>query len=72
MKTSDERMAELLRQSVGKMDEDAEAERDLWLALLKRMDEHVRTPWFDWALLGGIALAVLLFPAIFPVVLYCL
>lgn len=51
--------------------EDAGPQRDLWPAVLKKMDERsVRVPWFDWVLLAGLAAAVLLFPRVLPALLY--
>jgi len=47
--------------------------RDLWPAVLKRLDAPpARVPWFDWALIAGIAGAAVLFPATIPVLLYYL
>jgi hypothetical protein len=51
--------------------EDAGPRRDLWPAVLKKMDERsVHVPWFDWVLLAGLAAAVLLFPRVLPALLY--
>jgi hypothetical protein len=45
--------------------------RDLWPAMLRRLDEHtVRVPWWDWALLAGVSLLILLFPKVIPALLY--
>ena len=48
---------------------------DLWPQLLRRIEERSsrvspRVPWFDWALLGVAAAALLLFPALIPALLY--
>jgi len=49
----------------------AELQRDLWPAMLKRLDERtLRVPWWDWALLATLATALLLFPGIIPALLY--
>ena len=49
--------------------------RDFWPRMLRRIDEPTsgvapRVPWFDWALLGAAAAALLLFPALIPALLY--
>jgi len=49
--------------------------RDFWPRMLRRIDEPPscippRVPWFDWALLGVAAAALLLFPALIPALLY--
>jgi hypothetical protein len=77
------RMKELLKQAVPPVAADAEPERDLWPAMLRRLDEEpvparhtslVRAmqwvPWFDWALVGGLAVFAISFPATIPVFLY--
>jgi TRAP-type uncharacterized transport system fused permease subunit len=48
-----------------------ELSRDLWPAMLAKLDEpRVRVPWFDW-LLAAIAAAVLIFfPGAIPALLY--
>jgi len=48
-----------------------ELSRDLWPAMLQKMNEpRVRVPWFDWAL-AAIATAVLIFfPGAIPALLY--
>jgi hypothetical protein len=63
----------LLRQSVPRIEE-AEPDRDLWPAMLRRLEERrqVRVPWFDWALAGGLAALLAVFPAWIPVLLYYL
>ena len=38
-----------------------ELQRDLWPAVLRKLDaNHVRVPWYDWVLVG-LSVAVLLF-----------
>ena len=50
---------------------EAEPRRDLWPRVLKRMDERTgRVPWLDWALLGTLALWLLLNPRAIPMLLY--
>jgi hypothetical protein len=53
----------------------SEPRRDLWPLLLRRIAatptrRSLRMPWFDWALLGLAATALLLFPALLPALLY--
>ncbi len=78
MKAHDEeRMKKLLRASVAPVGEDAEPARDLWPAMLRRLDaEPAATAngvvWFDWALLGGVVLLAACSPASIPVLLYYL
>ena len=48
-----------------------ELQRDLWPAMLRRMEEsELRAPWFDWVLLGAITACVLLAPQMIPMLLY--
>src|SRR5438477_594044 len=51
----------------------------LWPAMLRRLRAEsvpagakLRVPWFDWALAGGLALLLAVFPAAIPVLLYYL
>ncbi|MGD1064021.1 MAG: hypothetical protein ABR860_12235 [Terracidiphilus sp.] len=73
---NDDRIKQLLRQALPPVESNAEAERDLWPAVLRKLDadaaqRHV-VPWFDWALLGGLAVFAVSFPATIPVFLYYL
>lgn len=52
--------------------ENIEPTRDLWPAMLHRLDKRAIPPWFDWALAGGLTLFAVLFPATIPVFLYYL
>jgi hypothetical protein len=80
MSAQDEnRMKQLLRQSLPPVDPTAEPSRDLWPAVLRRVDADpaaaaapVRQNWFDWALLAGLVVFALSFPATIPVFLYYL
>jgi hypothetical protein len=48
-------------------------QRDLWPAMLKRMDDDVRVaavPWFDWALLATVVAWLAFFPGSIPVFFY--
>ncbi len=55
-----------------------ELQRDLWPRMLRRLSgfempveqRPVRMPWFDWALLGLIAVWILFFPEAIPLLLY--
>lgn len=50
---------------------DAELRRDLWPAMLRRMEQSERrVPWFDWALLGAVAGCALFMPRLIPMLLY--
>ena len=49
----------------------SEVQRDLWPAMLRRMQRApVRVPWFDWALATAAAAALLFFPEVIPALLY--
>jgi hypothetical protein len=74
MKANDrERMETLLKQSLPAIDEAAEPSRDLWPAVLQRVDRKpAPVPWYDWALLAGLAGMTAVFPAAIPVFLYYL
>lgn len=70
---NEDRMTELLRRSLLPVDPGAEPARDLWPLLLKRLDARpAAPPWFDWALIAGLAALAALFPATIPVFLYYL
>ena len=50
-------------------------QRDLWPRMVRRIEGpplrvSFRVPWFDWALLGVAAAALLLFPSLIPALLY--
>ena len=65
-----EEIKRVLRNGIPAMRE-TELERDLWPAMLQRLEQGtIRVPWWDWVLLGGIAAAVLLMPGILPALLY--
>ena len=68
-----ERIKQLLKNSLppisGRMH--AELRRDLWPALLKRLEAApAAVPWFDWALLAAVAAYLAFFPGAIPVLLY--
>jgi hypothetical protein len=67
------RIKQLLKQSLPPVESNAEPERDLWPAVLRRLDADPprhSVPWFDWALIGGLAVFAVSFPATIPVFLY--
>ncbi len=45
---------------------ETELRRDLWPAMLRRMEEQAvsAVPWYDWALAAGVAAMVVFFPKI--------
>jgi type VI protein secretion system component VasF len=71
---TERRLERLLRQSVARIQDEAELDRDLWPAMLHRLEERrkVHVPWFDWVLAGGLAALLAVFPAWIPVLLYYL
>lgn len=76
----EDRIEQLLRQALPPVGADAEPARDLWPALLRRLDTHAAPsraisfsmPWFDWALISGLVVFAVSFPATIPVFLYYL
>jgi hypothetical protein len=67
-----DRMKNLLKQALPPVEADAEPGRDLWPAVLKRVDAQPAAPWFDWILAGGLVAMAAFFPASIPVLLYYL
>lgn len=50
---------------------DTELRRDLWPAMLRRLDEPAqKVPWYDWALAGGLAGLTVLFPKLILLLVY--
>ncbi len=57
---------------------DCELQRDLWPRMLRRLSgfemlverRPAQMPWFEWALLGLLALWILFFPEAIPLLLY--
>jgi len=69
----DEQIERLLKQSLAPTNAQpgVELQRDLWPAMLRRLEEQpVAVPWFDWALLGAVVVWLALFPSAIPVFLY--
>jgi hypothetical protein len=51
----------------------AELRRDLWPAMLRRLEARRDVvPWFDWALLAAVAAMFVLSPGVIPVLFYYL
>jgi hypothetical protein len=72
-KQEEDRMKQLLQRALPAVEAQPDPVRDLWPAVLKRMDEKAGTPpWFDWALLGGLVGLAAFFPTAIPVILYYL
>ncbi|HTW67548.1 MAG TPA: hypothetical protein VME17_23175 [Bryobacteraceae bacterium] len=72
-----ERIEKLLRKTMQPVAGHAgELRRDLWPAMLKRLEaKHAflswfEVPWFDWALLAVVAALLIIFPGAIPVLLY--
>jgi hypothetical protein len=74
MTTSDhDRIERLLKQSLSPTGTQPRAalERDLWPAMLRRLDQRsAAVPWFDWALLAALVVGLVIFPSAIPVLLY--
>lgn len=70
MKKTDElRLREFLLKTVPRAA--TELERDLWPAMLRRMENSEKhVPWFDWVLLGAVTACLLLAPQMIPMLLY--
>jgi len=72
-----DRVTLLLRVAMPRVEVDAKLPRDLWPAMLRRMDEQsapgaAAFPWFDWALAGGLVAFAAIAPRTIPVILYYL
>ena len=69
----EDRIKQLLKQALPPIEGEPDPERDLWPAMLRRLDaEPAPLPWFDWALLAGLLGLAAFFPASIPVFLYYL
>ena len=69
------RVRQLLRKTLHPVDAGAGAEPrlDLWPEMLKRLESrHAEVPWVDWALLGGVAMLLVLSPRVIPLLVYYL
>jgi hypothetical protein len=70
-------MRVLLQRAMPRVGDDADLPRDLWPAMLRRMDEQntrgaSSIPWFDWALAGALVAFAAIAPRTIPVILYYL
>ena len=73
----EDRLKKLLQQALPPVEGDPEPRRDLWPAMLRRLDARPAAPpipwaWFDAALLAGLAVFAAFVPASIPVFLYYL
>ncbi len=74
----EERMKQVLRAALPPVDAGAEASIDLWPAVLRQLDDEPaastgsRWVWFDGALLAGLAVLAVAFPASIPLLVYYL
>ncbi len=78
----EEHMKKLLQQALPPVEGDAVPERDLWPAMLRRLEAMLaaNSPapaspawvWFDGALAAGLVALAAFFPASIPVLLYYL
>ncbi len=65
----DRQIREALKQSFPPMN--TALRRDLWPAVLRKLDVHVApVPWYDWALIGLSATVFLFFPQLILVFAY--
>ena len=83
-RNDDERIRQLLQQAMPPIASRAEPARDLWPDVLRRLDAEPapnqplpralpqRLPWFAWALIAGLVVFAVAFPATIPVFLYYL
>lgn len=72
-----DRIEELLHDAFPPIGDEHSVDRDLWPAMLRRMDEETsrgvaRVPWFDWALGGALLAFAAAAPRTIPVILYYL
>ena len=65
----DHQIREALQQSFPPVN--TELDRDLWPAVLRKLDaSRARVPWYDWALIGLGASVFLFFPQLILVLAY--
>jgi hypothetical protein len=72
-----QRVKRLLRSALPRVGDEGKPDRDLWPAMLRRMDEHASrgpasVPWFDWALGGALLAFAAMAPRTIPLILYYL
>ncbi|MGD0942391.1 MAG: hypothetical protein ABR905_22080 [Terracidiphilus sp.] len=76
----DDQIKKLLKGALPQVNAESGPSRDLWPAILRRLDEKPVTlvragfnwAWFDGALAAGLMLLVASFPAAIPLLLYYL
>jgi hypothetical protein len=69
LEDDDRQISKALKQSFPPVN--TELRRDLWPAVLRKLDAHpVRVPWYDWALIGVSASVFLFFPQLILVIAY--
>ncbi len=67
---NDEKIRIVLKRAIPPV-ENRELQRDLWPRMLRRLEPHpAQMPWLDWALLGFLAVWILLSPEAIPLLLY--
>ena len=65
----DETIREALKRAFPPVDQ--ELSRDLWPAMLRRLEKPVpAVPWYDWALIAGLAGVLLFFPKLVLLLAY--
>ena len=77
MNEHEERTKDLLRDAMRPVENLPDLPRDLWPAMLRRVDQQVsrnvtNVPWFDWALGGALLAFAAMAPRTIPVILYYL
>ena len=66
-----ERIDQFLKMTLPPMGAGGEPRRDLWPAMLKRLEACPQAvPWFDWALLAAVGALLVFFPGAIPVLVY--
>ena len=67
---NDEQIRKMIKQAIPPI-ADPELRCDLWPEMLRRLAEQpARMAWLDWALLGTVAIWVLVSPEMIPILLY--
>ncbi|HEV2487711.1 MAG TPA: hypothetical protein VGT08_19480 [Terracidiphilus sp.] len=75
---NDDRIKHLLRQALPPVEAETGPSRNLWPAVLRRLDAQtvgkprINWVWLDWALLAGVLAVTVAFPASIPMLLYYL
>jgi hypothetical protein len=74
----EDRIRQLLKQALPPVETNEGPARDLWPAVLRRLDARPSAQlrskwvWLDWALLAGLAVMTAAYPAAIPLLLYYL